>query len=376
MTARITGQFQDFEGKPLSGVLELVPRVTHATVPGSRAVHLPATEVVKLDPQGRVDLTVVAPAPGSNPTDWVWEARPRFTSEGRGVPWRPFLFHVADGQTTDLVEHTPVQTTTGEWITQGVPGRGLASLQGVDGRVIATYTDGTVEDVAALPASVPGPQGPKGADSTVPGPRGERGPQGDRGDVGPRGPAGQDSTVPGPTGPRGDRGDTGPAGPAGPKGADSTVPGPVGPVGPAGPKGDPGPQGVPGPAGTANLPDTGWRDITSLVTATGWVITHRALIRRTGNIVYLRLAPLYTTSTGHKKVMDWPTGFSQPVQEPIYHPLLFQNSETEIGGVANVHYAGLYISAPQPTSSQARITGTAWYFTNDPWPQTLPGNPA
>ena len=102
MTARITGQFLDFEGKPLSGVLELVPRVRHATVKGSQALHLPATEVVALDAEGRVDVTVVAPGPGSNPTDWVWEARPRFTSEGRGVPWRPFLFHVADGQTTDL----------------------------------------------------------------------------------------------------------------------------------------------------------------------------------------------------------------------------------------------------------------------------------
>ena len=119
MTARITGQFQDFEGKPLSGVLELVPRVPHATVPGSRAVHLPATEVVVLDAQGRVDLQVVAPAPGSNPTDWVWEVRPRLTSEGRGVPWRPFLVEVREGQVTNLRDEVPVPAPTGEWVTRG-----------------------------------------------------------------------------------------------------------------------------------------------------------------------------------------------------------------------------------------------------------------
>lgn len=353
MTARITGLFEDFEGKPLAGVLELVPRVRHATVKGSQALHLPATEVVALDAEGRVDVTVVAPGPGSNPTDWVWEARPRFTSEGRGVPWRPFLFHVADGQTTDLVEQTPVQTTTGEWITQGVPGRGLVSLQGVDGRVIATYTDGTTEDVAALPASVPGPQGPKGADSTVPGPRGERGPKGDRGDTGP----------------------AGPAGPVGPKGADSTVPGPVGPVGPAGPKGDPGPQGAPGPAGTTTLPDTGWRNITSLVTATGHVIPtgfDPISIRRVGSVVYLVVPPFKAASTGGAKTISWPSGFTKNPNGPMLHPLLGQSTGAP-AGTLNVHETGLYVQASTTTEP---VTGNAWFLTADPYPQTLPGSPA
>lgn len=51
-----------------------------------------------------------------------------------------------------------------------------------------------------------GPQGPRGADSTVPGPAG---PKGDTGNTGPQGPAGADSTVPGPQGPQGPKGDTG-----------------------------------------------------------------------------------------------------------------------------------------------------------------------
>ena len=44
--------------------------------------------------------------------------------------------------------------------------------------------------------------------------------------VGPQGEPGADSTVPGPQGPKGDKGDTGETG------ADSTVPGPQGPAGP------------------------------------------------------------------------------------------------------------------------------------------------
>lgn len=191
MTARITGQFLDFEGKPLSGVLELVPRVTHATVPGSRAVHLPATEVVRLDSQGRVDLTVVAPGPGSNPTDWVWEVRPRLTSEGRGVPWRPFLVHAEEGEAVDLHDYAPVQTTTGTWITRGedgkpgepgapgrpgepgapgkpgdpgepgkpgADGRGIASVTTTDGRLTVTYTDGTTTDLGELPTGSGSPE--------------------------------------------------------------------------------------------------------------------------------------------------------------------------------------------------------------------------
>lgn len=212
MTARITGQFQDFEGKPLSGVLELVPRVTHATVPGSRAVHLPATEVVALDAQGRVDLQVVAPAPGSNPTDWVWEVRPRLTSEGRGVPWRPFLVHAPDGATVDLRDHVQVQAPSGEWITRGEPG----------------------------PAGVPGPEGPVG-------PRGEVGPAGPAGLAGESGPAGAagpqgERGAPGPAGARGPQGEQGKQGERGPIGPASSVPGPQGETGPKGEKGDPGPK--------------------------------------------------------------------------------------------------------------------------------------
>lgn len=244
MTARITGTFLDFEGKPLSGVLELVPRVTHATVPGSRAVHLPATEVVLLDAEGCVDLTVVAPAPGSNPTDWVWEAHPRFTSEGRGVPWRAFLVHAGDGETVDLHDYAPVQVTTGEWVTRGE--RGPVGPQGAAG---APGERG--------PAGVPGAQGEPGERGPV-GPQGEAGPvgptglqgepgeRGQQGDVGPTGPAGPqgEKGAPGNTGSQGPRGEQGPQGATG-------LTGPTGPVGPTGPRGEKGDAGAPGTTLTA-----------------------------------------------------------------------------------------------------------------------------
>lgn len=274
MTARITGTFLDFEGKPLSGVLELVPRVTHATVPGSRAVHLPATEVVLLDADGCVDLTVVAPAPGSNPTDWVWEAHPRFTSEGRGVPWRAFLVHAGDGETIDLHDYAPVQVTTGEWVTRGERGpvgpQGAAGAPGERGPAGAPGTQGEPGDRGPVGAQgEPGAVGPKGdrgpAGPTGPqGATGQAGPQGEAGPVGPAGLQGE----PGEHGRQGEVGPTGPAGPQGEKGAPGNtgaqgprgeqgpqgatgLTGPTGPVGPAGPRGEKGDAGAPGTTLTA-----------------------------------------------------------------------------------------------------------------------------
>ncbi len=85
--------------------------------------------------------------------------------------------------------------------------------------------------------------GPAGADSTVPGPNGPAGADGATG------PAGADSTVPGPQGEPGPAGADGGPGAVGPAGADSTVPGPQGEQGPQGVPGDPGPAGVAGADG-------------------------------------------------------------------------------------------------------------------------------
>lgn len=101
-------------------------------------------------------------------------------------------------------------------------------------------------------STIPGPMGPRGADSTVPGPKGDKGDPGDDGLAGltVEGPPGDDSNIPGPPGPQGAPGKDstvpgppGPQGEPGPAGADSTVPGPTGPAGPPGPAGGPGSEG-------------------------------------------------------------------------------------------------------------------------------------
>lgn len=272
MSGSVVGVFEDFERTPLSGVVSLVPVVSHATVPGSVALHLPAVETRALNDEGRVRFdNLVCPEPGSNPVSWVWTVRPLLTSGGRGVPSKPFRIEVRDGETTDLRDFVPVQSSTGEWVTRGEPGRGVDSLDAVEGRLWATYTDGTTADVAALPEGVPGP----------PGPQGEPGPVGPRGEVGATGPAGPASTVPGPTGPTGAKGDPGPAGPQGAPGAEG-VAGPVGPAGPQGVAGPAGPAGAdstaPGPPGPQGDPGAGSQPrVTAeeLFSETPFYIAHR-----------------------------------------------------------------------------------------------------
>lgn len=91
---------------------------------------------------------------------------------------------------------------------EGPPGPdGLSAYQ----LAVAEGFEGTLEEWLA---SLVGPQGEPGADSTVPGPQGPEGPQGEAG------PAGADSTVPGP------QGEQGPEGPQGPAGIDGVSPDP------------------------------------------------------------------------------------------------------------------------------------------------------
>ena len=92
MTARIVGRFLDHTGTPLQGEVELVPLVRTVTRAGMDAVYLPARQVVPLDVAGRLDLEVVAPGEGMNPSGWVWAARPHLSSGGRGVTLAPFLW--------------------------------------------------------------------------------------------------------------------------------------------------------------------------------------------------------------------------------------------------------------------------------------------
>lgn len=100
----------------------------------------------------------------------------------------------------EKVQQNPTEAIPGPKGEKGDPGR-----DGVDGASIVgpkgdSGKDSTVQGPAGADSAVPGPQGAPGKDSTVPGPPGERGPQGERG---------ADSTVPGPQGPAGERGPQG-----------------------------------------------------------------------------------------------------------------------------------------------------------------------
>ena len=86
MTGRIVGRFLDHTGAPLQGEVELVPLVRTVTRAGMDAVYLPARQVVPLDVAGRLDLEVVAPGEGMNPSGWVWAALGAYA-----VAWGEYL---------------------------------------------------------------------------------------------------------------------------------------------------------------------------------------------------------------------------------------------------------------------------------------------
>lgn len=127
-----------------------------------------------------------------------------------GVVETPTLTPSAGGPTGDTTTATGGDATACSCV-DGAPGE--SGIDGTSCSVQQTLTGATIscEDgtTATLTngadgASIVGPMGPAGADSTVPGPMGPAGPTGPAGAAstvpGPQGPAGADSTVPGPAG--------------------------------------------------------------------------------------------------------------------------------------------------------------------------------
>lgn len=269
-----------------------------------------------------------------------------------------------------------------------------------------------------------GSQGIQGVQGVV-GPKGDTGdtgPKGDTGDTGPQGPQG----IQGPTGATGTTGATGAAGPTGPAGADgadgSGVPagggdgqllakasltdGDVEWIDP--PSGGGGgltgtgfPEGVvTAPvgaeyvdtaatngavkwiktSGTGNTGwrvvygDTGWRDITDLVTANGFLIlsgADRIVLRRVLAEVRLLIAPVKATDGSQVQVMSWPAGFAKLPTGPLLTALYRQGTGVPTGAM-NLHESGLYILG---VPADNPVIGQATWLTNDPWPTTLPGTP-
>lgn len=239
-------------------------------------------------------------------------------------------------------------------ITKGDPGPPGASVTGGrdngDGTVSFELSDGTYTGPVAVP---PGPQG-------VEGPAGPRGLQGD----------------PGPQGVQGERGPEGPEGPEGPPGPEGPQ-GPQGPRGETGPKGDKGDRGEPGIPGTANLPDTGWRDLTQYLT--GVRTSGTIHVRRIGATVHWRVLGLSASGPGN--VITDATAMAPFIAEAssVWPPALvttpFPVWQPGQGGSPNwmaiertTSYADGRVLATGALNKQA---GTVSYATDRPFP-TMP----
>lgn len=210
-------------------LVRIVPDVKGATATVEGAAVSMREHMVRTDQAGAVNIEVLAPGAGVNPsgawTHTIYIDSPKFD----------IVKHVAltQGGTIDIMTADPTSEVSPLPFGGGGGGAGSPGPRGPQG--------------PTGPKGDPGPAGPPGPKGDA----GERGPEGPRGLQGPPGPAGGGAggtPVPGPAGPPGPKGDNGlpgPTGPAGPAGANGQ-PGPKGDVGPAGP---PGPQGPPGPAG-------------------------------------------------------------------------------------------------------------------------------
>lgn len=187
-------------------LVRIVPDVKGATATVDGAAVSMREHMVRTDQVGAVNIEVLAPGAGVNPSG----------------AWTHTIY--IDSPKFDIVKHVS--------LTQG----------------------GTIDIMSADPTSEISPLpfgGGGGGGAGSPGPIGPRGPKGDAGPAGPPGPKG-DAGERGPAGPEGPRGLPGPPGPAGGGAGGTPVPGPEGPRGPAGPQGPPGPKGdngQPGPKG-------------------------------------------------------------------------------------------------------------------------------
>jgi microcystin-dependent protein len=223
---------------------------------------LPATVEATLDSEGYlcgygttrgINLVATDDVDG-NPINWTWGAEFRLTdSAGSPVRVTPFSFSLPGGTAVDLTTVAPMPGSNGTFYVTGPVGpqgpQGIQGIQGVKGDkgdkgdTGATGPQGTsinfvgsVADVASLPSTgnlindayvvesdgdlyvwdgsqwdnvgaITGPQGPQGIQGEV----GPQGPQGIQGEVGPQGPQGIQGEV-GPQGIQGVQGEIGPIG--------------------------------------------------------------------------------------------------------------------------------------------------------------------
>lgn len=116
--------------------------------------------------------------------------------------------------------------------------------------------------------------------------------------------------------------------------------------------------------------DTGWRNISSLITG---LVSGSIWVRRTGNTVTIRFDDLIVTDQGTTGV-NWSglisSGFRYEAAGFAYLPLSPSSSSHSTGGARIDRSGNLYI---YNMSGGKRARGIASWPTGEPWPTTLPG---
>ena len=396
MTARLVRSHGKGEiPLPGSGRIEYRPE-SHGTYKG--ALRGTDTVVSKIT-EGVAEPVELTPGP------WRVMVRP-----DHGTVWESWLIELTEGmdEPVDLVDLAPVIVIDGEKWAVGPAGASVTgAVDNGDQTVSFTLSDGTETAPVTIP---PGPQGERGAT----GPEGPQGPQGERGPEGPEGPQGPQG-IQGEAGPKGDKGDKGDQGEQGIKGDTgpaSTVPGPAGPpgqvltpesmlvVGPGRPDA-PATTGMTSGAIAALPVGCEYRSTDGagtgawqwLKTTGGWTVTKgetgsrninsimspnlRAdssnpgtFISRTGPLVIIDIKA-YIDQYGN--VYSIPAGF-RPAATTIasFFGVRSVDTAVQVQFSATAHLFQL-LDAGTPVGG--RMSGTAMYYTRDPWPTTLPGDP-
>lgn len=332
----VTGRFLAPDGSPLAGSVVFTPAFSSAT--DGQAVTLPAPVPAQLDAEGRLEVSLLVPGEGTQPSAWTWRACPRLRHAGGAVGLAAFSFELVEGQPVNLAEVLPVPSASGEYVTRGEPGAdgvGIASIITEGGELVFALTDGR-ETRVPVPHGVPGEPGAAGP-------------------VGPAGPAG-------PQGERGEKGEPG-------------EPGPAGPPGSAGPQGEQGPLGPPGEPATVQ--DTGWLDIREVIEPPAQFPPESVfMVRRQGDIVFFQVAVpesasanLAGTSWGaFRKPM--PVGF-----RPRWGGSLILHGRDASNGQLAVKPNGFVLWTGQTLDRGYGVHAVGFWPTGDSWPEALPGTP-
>jgi len=123
--------------------------------------------------------------------------------------------------------------------------------------------------------------------------------------------------------------------------------------------------------GGVEMGDTGWRDISSLIS--GATVTD-AVLNRQGHTVRMYLDITVTTYTDAAALLVLPSGFAPPnIGFNAWYGVLTDPYTYEWGAI--VRRAGLSEVQLYGTSTTRRRLVGSWY-SSEPWPTTLPGTPA